>query len=101
MRNKQSKRKPKLAHSLKGWQDIAKFLGQPVSVVQRWAKHSGLPVSRQDRNVVASRDELNSSLGRESGEPVHVATEQTDLSAELKRGLYVRKEKRAGAKRRR
>jgi hypothetical protein len=33
-------------------------------------------------------------LGKESGKPVHVATENTDLAAELKRGLsFVRKEK--------
>jgi hypothetical protein len=33
-------------------------------------------------------------MGGESGKPVHVATETTDLSAELKRGLsFVRKQK--------
>jgi hypothetical protein len=75
---------------LKGWQHIAAFLGQPVSVAQRWAK-TGMPVTRQGRLVVASPEELNKWLGRESGEPVHVATEETDLSSELKRGLaYVR-----------
>jgi hypothetical protein len=73
--------------SLKGWQQIADFLGQPVSVVQRWAK-TGMPVTRQDRFVVAAPDELNKWLGRESGEPVHLSTEsQADLSAELKRAL--------------
>ena len=29
--------------SLKGWQQIARFLGQPISVAERWAK-SGMPV---------------------------------------------------------
>jgi len=55
-----------------------------------------MPVTRQGRFVVASPDELNRWLGRESGgEPVQVATSETDLSAELKRGLaYVRGEKR-------
>jgi hypothetical protein len=67
-----------------------KFLGQPVSVAQTWAK-TGMPVARQGRLVVASPEELNKWLGRESGEPVHVATEEADLSSELKRGLaYVR-----------
>jgi hypothetical protein len=35
---------------LKGWQQIAAFLGQPVSVAQRWAK-TGMPVARQGRFV--------------------------------------------------
>ena len=75
---------------LKGWPHIAAFLGQPVSVAQRWAK-AGMPVTRQGRLVVASPEELNKWLGRESGEPVHVATEEADLSSELKCDLaYVR-----------
>ncbi len=44
--------------------------------------------------MIATPEELNKWLGRESGEPVHVATTQDDLAAELKRGLaYVRSEK--------
>jgi len=76
---------------LKGWQQIATFLGQPVSVAQRWSK-TGMPITKQGRFVGASPEELNKWLGRESGgEPVHVATEEVDLAAELKRGLsYVR-----------
>jgi hypothetical protein len=82
-----------LPTSLKGWQQIAGFLGQPISVAQRWAK-TGMPVTREDRFVTASPNALNEWLGRESGgEPVHVVTPETDLSAELKRGLaYVRRE---------
>lgn len=39
-------------------------------------------------------EELNAWLGKESGKPVHVATDNTDLTAELKRGLlFVRREK--------
>lgn len=78
---------------LKGWQQIAAFLGQPVSVVQRWA-NEGMPVRREGRYVESSRGELNRWLGRESaGEPVQIATPDTDLSAELKRGLtFVRKQ---------
>jgi hypothetical protein len=77
---------------LKGWSEIAKFLGQPLSVAQRWAK-SGMPVRREGRNITASRTELDAWLGRESkGEPVHIATETADLSSDLKRGLaYVKK----------
>jgi hypothetical protein len=85
--------------SLKGWQDIAGFLGQPISVAQRWAK-TGMPVTREGRFVTASPEALNEWLGRESGTgPIHVATSQTDLSAELKRGLtYVRREHSTGRK---
>jgi hypothetical protein len=77
---------------LKGWQQIAIFLGQPLSVAQRWAK-SGMPVTREGRNVYASPEELTRWLGHESaGEPVQIASDSTDLSSELKRGLsYVRK----------
>ena len=78
--------------ALKGWQQIAAFLGQPISVAQRWAGE-GMPVKKEGRYVESSREELNRWLGRESsGEPVQIATPETDLSAELKRGLcFVRK----------
>jgi hypothetical protein len=76
---------------LKGWQQIAAFLGLPISAAQCWAK-SGMPVTRVGRRVQASPEELNRGLGREASEPVQIATESADLSAELKRGLsYVRK----------
>jgi len=71
---------------LKGWQQIAAFLGEPTSVVRRWAS-DGMPVRRQGRFVNTTPEELNAWLGKESGRPVHVATENTDLTAELKRGL--------------
>jgi hypothetical protein len=81
---------------LKGWQAIAGFLGQTPAVVERWARHSGMPVSRQGRFVTASPEELNRWLGRESGEPVHVASESGDLAADLKRGLsYVRSQRKS------
>jgi hypothetical protein len=84
---------------LKGWQQIAAFLGQPVSVVQRWATE-GMPVRKQGRYVESSREELNRWFGRESaGEPVQIATPEPDLSAELKRGLsFVRKQGRKSTK---
>lgn len=77
---------------LKGWHKIAEFLGQPVSVAQRWAK-SGMPVGHEGRSVAASPEDLNRWLGRESaGEPVKIASEEENLAAELKRGLaYVKK----------
>jgi hypothetical protein len=78
---------------LKGWQQIGAFLGEPTSVVQRWAS-DGLPVRREGRFVSTTPEELNAWLEKESGKPVHVATANTDLTAELKRGLsFVRREK--------
>jgi hypothetical protein len=53
-----------------------------------------MPVRRQGRYVETTPDELNAWIGKESGKPVHVATEDTDLTAELKRGLsFVRRDK--------
>ena len=57
-----------------------------------------MPVRRQGRFVTTTPEELNAWLGRESGKPVHVATEDTDLAAELKRGLaFVRRDKKPDA----
>lgn len=79
---------------LKSWQQISQFLGEPISVVQRWASE-GMPIHKEGRFVTASSDELNTWLGREAGKPVHPATEMKDLTSELKRGLsYIRKIKR-------
>jgi phosphoribosyl-AMP cyclohydrolase len=81
---------------LKGWQEIAAFLGQPMAVAQRWTHSEGMPTERRGRYVFASREKLNQWLGRESsGEPVQISTEDTDLDAQLRRGLdFVRKKKR-------
>src|SRR5947199_10145774 len=81
--------KPRIQNErLKGWNEIASFLGQPVAVAQRWAR-SGMPVMREGRFMYASREELSQYLGREAGldVPVHIATENADLSADLKRAL--------------
>jgi len=78
------------ADTLKGWKQIAEFLGEPTSVVQRWAA-TGMPVRREGQFVSTTVKELNDWLGKQSGKPVHVVTDETDLGAELKRGLtYVR-----------
>ena len=54
--------KPAQVSVLKGWNQIADFLGQPISVVQRWGR-TGMPVKRQGRFVTAVPDELNTWLG--------------------------------------
>jgi phage terminase Nu1 subunit (DNA packaging protein) len=83
---------------LKGWKEIAQFLGQPSSTIQRWAKE-GMPVERKGRMVQALADKLNLWLERETREPVQIATETSDLSAELRRGLsFVRHRRKPGKK---
>ncbi|MBZ5686257.1 MAG: hypothetical protein LAP86_14600 [Acidobacteriia bacterium] len=78
---------------LKGWQQIAAFLGEPTSVVQRWAAE-GMPLRRQGRFVSTTVQELNDWMGRESGKPIHVATGNADLTSELKRAVsFARREK--------
>jgi hypothetical protein len=74
--------------SLKGWAAIAKFLGQPVPTVQRWATE-GMPVTRVGRYVAASPAELEGWLTLEAGakETVHIPSANADLLADLKRGL--------------
>jgi len=72
---------------LKGWGNIAKYMGQSTATVQQWAK-SGMPVSREGRSVVASPEALRDWLGRESGhQGTQIVTDETDLSAVLRSGL--------------
>jgi len=48
-----------------------------------------MSVTREGRFIYASREELSGYLGHEAGLdiPVHIATENMDLSADLKRAL--------------
>ena len=82
-RGSEPKSQPRI---LKGWRQVAEFLGEPVSIIKRWASE-GMPVSEQGRFVTSSPEQLNAWIGRESGKPVQVATPQTDLTSELKRGV--------------
>jgi len=75
------------SNQLKGWSNIAKYLGQSTATAQHWAR-SGMPVSREGRSVIASPEELRTWLARESGhEGAQIVTNETDLSAILKHGL--------------
>jgi phage terminase Nu1 subunit (DNA packaging protein) len=81
---------------LKGWGEIAEFLGQTVSVAQRW-QNEGMPVSREGRFVSASPEDLTAWIGTEHGqkEPLRIASEGGDLIADLKEGLsFVRKQQK-------
>jgi hypothetical protein len=93
-----SKQQPESqSEMLKGWKAIAEFLGEPPTVVKRWAAE-GMPVVEQGRFVTSSPEQLNRWLGRESGKPVHVTTPQTDLTAELKRGIAFARQSKKGGK---
>ncbi len=76
---------PDKPSELRGWPAIAQFLGMPGSTLHRWAKE-GMPVRREGRNVVASREDLNQWLQRTSGETagVHVVTPGSDLFKDLR-----------------
>lgn len=81
---------------LKGWAKIAEFLGQTVSVAQRWQK-AGMPVTRERRSVYASPEELTAWVGTERGkkEPIHIAGKGEDLLGDLRQGLsYVRQRRK-------
>jgi hypothetical protein len=81
------RRETLVGEQLKGWSNIAKYMGQSTSTVQQWAK-SGMPVSREGRSVVASPEALRDWLGHESGHKgTQIVTDDTDLSAVLKSGL--------------
>jgi hypothetical protein len=85
-RSKAGTKQASQPETLKGWKEIAEYLGEPISVVKRW-RSEGMPVFEQGRFVSSSPEQLSAWLGKESGKPVHVVTPQTDLSSELKRGI--------------
>jgi hypothetical protein len=91
------KAKPKSKDQvLKGWGEIAEFLGQTPSVAQRW-QNEGMPVNREGRFVYASPAALTAWVGTEHGqkEPIHIASESEDLLGDLKQGLsYVRRQRK-------
>jgi hypothetical protein len=82
----------KTSQRLKGWTAIAKFLGQTPAVAQRW-HNEGMPVTKEGRLIYANPEELTRWVGTESGKrkPVHIASDNENLTADLKEGLsYVR-----------
>jgi hypothetical protein len=81
------KKKANESTLLTGWASIARFLGQPIAVAERWAKE-GMPVQRKGRYVAASADELSKWLGRESGAPIHITQgTESNLLESLRTGL--------------
>jgi hypothetical protein len=49
---------------LKGWNAIAKFLGQTVPVTRRW-HCSGMPVNKEGQSIIADRELLTKCVGTE------------------------------------
>jgi len=82
------KNEKKQTTELQGWDEIAEFLGLPVTTAKRWQR-SGMPVHRGGRYVYAVTDELNRWVSTEtpSGSRVHIASENEDLAADLKQAL--------------
>jgi hypothetical protein len=81
-------KKEKKTSELQGWEEIAEFLGLPVTTAKRWQR-SGMPIHRGGRYVYAVPEELNSWVSTEtpSGSRVHIASENEDLAADLKQAL--------------
>ncbi len=67
-------------------------------MVKRWAAE-GMPVLEQGRFVTSSPEQLNARIGRESGQPMHIMTPETDLTSELKRGIAFAKQNRHRSRR--
>jgi hypothetical protein len=78
----QKQQTPDQGPELKGWASIARFLGQPVSLVQRWSKTEQLPVEKKGRYVVTTKDALNRWLGHS-----RIPTSADDLTQDLKAAL--------------
>jgi hypothetical protein len=71
---------------LKGWKAIADFMGQPLSVVERWAG-DGMPVRREGRYTTAKPDELRTWMAHQIGaRTVHIG-DDSDFSDELRASL--------------
>lgn len=87
MRGKQPKGESQ-SGVLKGWKDIARYLGIPVTTAQRWAK-TGMPTDRQGRFTVANVEDLSKWLGRESHmrAPAQIVTPGADLAVALKKSI--------------
>ena len=88
------KAKPKSkGRVLKGWGEIAEFLGQTLSVAQRW-QNEGMPVTREGRFVYASPEALTAWVGTERGKnepPFTSPAKARTWLADLKQGLRQRK----------
>ena len=90
-----AKKKTAPVTMLKGWTEIAKFMGTTPASAQTWAKQ-GMPVKRDGRFTIADPAEVQAWLGQQSHmpKPAHILTNETDLAAALKESLAVTKRKK-------
>jgi hypothetical protein len=80
---------------LKGWKEIAKFLGTSPASAQTCAE-KGMPIQREGRFTVADPATVQAWLGQQTHmpKPAHILTNETDLAAALKESLAVTKRKK-------
>jgi len=80
-----NKKSPSAAEGpLKGWTEIARGLGTPVTTAHRWSTEwMPGPGWRRDRDAVSAR------VGRESRmpKPAHAMTEDAEMAAALKESI--------------
>jgi hypothetical protein len=90
-----AKKKTAPAATLKGWTQIAKFLGTSPASAQTWAKQ-GMPVRREGRFTIADPTEVQAWLGQQSHMPgpAHILTDDTDIAAALKESISVVRQKK-------
>lgn len=94
-RRKKQSNKPSSDGVLKGWKEIAAYLGIPAATAHRWAEE-GMPVRREGRFTVADRDAISAWLGREShmSKPAHVMTGEANIAAALKESIAAARKKK-------
>jgi hypothetical protein len=94
-RRKKQAHKPSRDGVLKGWKEIAAYLGIPVATAHRWSEE-GMPVRREGRFTVADREAISAWLGRESHmpKPAHVMTNDADMAAALKDSIAAARKKK-------
>ena len=94
MRSRSHHAPAKTPEVLKGWKAIAGFMGQPLPVVERWAKE-GMPVRRLGRYTTGRPEELSAWVAREIGAhaPVHIGDDR-DFRDELRASVTEAKRRR-------
>ena len=87
MPKQKTQRRP-LGEELKGWKEIASYLGIPVGTAERWAR-DGMPVRKQGRFTVADPKQLGAWLERESHmpAPAQIMTGTANVTGALKESI--------------
>ena len=85
---KQKAQRRPSGEELKGWKEIASYLGIPAGTAVRWVR-DGMPVRKQGRFTVADPKELSAWLGHESHmpAPAQIMTGTADVAGALKESI--------------